>query len=287
VTLDGASPLLAGIDFADAGKYTIAQGTGGTLHLANGTSTATVTVLAGTQTISAPVIFDSNVAISAAAGSKLTVSGDIDAQGNSLTVSGLGTVALTGANNSFASVAVTSGKLILGSSTTLVDGGSLTIGDAALFSPIIATAATTTAPAVTTSAIAIPAPSATPTADSTVGLSSASNSPLNAAAPQAAAAPSSELYQSPAAIAGPIAIRPVRQTPPPAVAVMPSQGAAQFQFKPVPYAAKIVTPTSTAKSIDRLARAVGILAEQNSQQSNRDNIETLRAFDAVFAQYAD
>ena len=36
LNLGGASPVLAGLDFGNSAGYTIAQGSGGTLHLANG-----------------------------------------------------------------------------------------------------------------------------------------------------------------------------------------------------------------------------------------------------------
>ena len=139
VRLDGASPSLAGLTFADSGSYTIAPGSGGTLHLA---SAATVTVVAGVQTISAPVTFDSNVTISSAAGSSLTLSGAVNGNGNSLTVSGGGTVLIGGpGSNGIGNATVASGELILANSTILAAGGSLTVGDASRFAAAAVAAA--------------------------------------------------------------------------------------------------------------------------------------------------
>ena len=89
VNLNGASPILAGITFADSGTYSVGPGTGGTLHLGNAAATATVTVAAaGAQTISAPLALDSNVAISAASReASLTISGFVSGNGHSLSVS--------------------------------------------------------------------------------------------------------------------------------------------------------------------------------------------------------
>ena len=70
-TLDGASPNLAEISFGDAGIYTIAPGTGGTLQLGNGSSPAVVAVAAGSQTISARWRWISALALETAAGSQL------------------------------------------------------------------------------------------------------------------------------------------------------------------------------------------------------------------------
>jgi hypothetical protein len=135
IALNGASPLVAGIAFADTGSYTITPGTGGTLHLNNGADVATVNVAAAAaQTISAPLALDSNLAITVAKGGFLTLSGPFSGNGHSLSVSGLGTVVLSGAGESgLASTTVTSGTLRIDDSSVLADGGSLTVGDASAF----------------------------------------------------------------------------------------------------------------------------------------------------------
>jgi autotransporter-associated beta strand protein len=64
VNLEGAAPHLSAITFDGAAKYTIAQGTGGgTLHMDNGGSPATITLLSGSHTISAPMSIDSDTSI--------------------------------------------------------------------------------------------------------------------------------------------------------------------------------------------------------------------------------
>ncbi len=148
VTLDGASPSLAGLAFGDAGGYTVAEGSGGALHLANGSSSVAVTVAAGTQTISAPIVLDSNVTISAAAGTLLTVSGLITVNGHTITVIGPGKVMFTGPGSSgLSSTTVASGKLVIQNASMLADGSSLTVGNASLFAAAPAVPASVGIPA--------------------------------------------------------------------------------------------------------------------------------------------
>ena len=141
VNLDGASPSLADVTFSGTGSYTIAQGSGGTLQLDNGASPATLTVSAGSDTISAPVALASNVTVLPAAGSQLTISGGISGAG-ALAVNDQGTVVLSGANSYSGGTTVTAGKLVLANSSAIADGTSLTVGaDASIFSTASSTAA--------------------------------------------------------------------------------------------------------------------------------------------------
>ena len=56
ITLDGVSPTLAALTFSTTGVgYTLAQGSGGTLNVSSGTNLAAVTVLSGTEAITAPI----------------------------------------------------------------------------------------------------------------------------------------------------------------------------------------------------------------------------------------
>jgi autotransporter-associated beta strand protein len=138
VTLDGASPSLADVTFTSTSSQTIAQGSGGSLQLANGTGSATLTVSAGTATISAPVALASNVVVLPAAGAELTISGGISGDepaSASLTVNAPGTVVLSGANSYTGGTVVSAGTLVLASSSALAEGSSLTVGaDSSLFS---------------------------------------------------------------------------------------------------------------------------------------------------------
>ena len=108
--LDGANPTLAGITFNSAAtSYTIAQGSGGSLTL-QGTNGATVSVLAGNDTISAPLHLASDTIFSAAATSGLTISGPIDGSGG-VTLTGSGMLTLSGANSYTGSTVVNGGTL--------------------------------------------------------------------------------------------------------------------------------------------------------------------------------
>ena len=83
MNLDGVSPSFANVTFS-TGSYTLGQqeqSSGGTLHLLAGGPgiPATLTVAADSDTISAPVSLDSNVIAAPAAGSQLTISGEVAA----------------------------------------------------------------------------------------------------------------------------------------------------------------------------------------------------------------
>ena len=123
VSLNGSSPSLAGITFNGPGSLTVAQGSGGTLHLDNGSASATVTVAGGNSTIAAPVELDSDLVVSAAAGSTLNLSGGVSGTGSRLTFSGQGTLVLSGANTCSGGTIVSGGTLMVTSATALADGG--------------------------------------------------------------------------------------------------------------------------------------------------------------------
>jgi len=127
VNLDGVSPSLANVTFNSTGSYTIAQGSGGTLHLANGPSPTTLTVAAGSHTISAPVALDSSVIVLPTTGSRLTISGGMSGTGT-LTVNDRGTVVLTGTNSYTGGTTVSAGTLILTNSSAIAANTSLTVG---------------------------------------------------------------------------------------------------------------------------------------------------------------
>ncbi len=99
VNLDGAAPSLAALSFAGH-SYTIAQGTGGTLTLNNGASSATVTASAGSDSITAPVQLGSDtIAAVTSAADTLTLSGGLTGVGKTLTKTGAGKLVLSGAQN--------------------------------------------------------------------------------------------------------------------------------------------------------------------------------------------
>jgi hypothetical protein len=134
ITLDG-SRTVSSVEFnSPTYSYEIAQGTGGgSLTLsANGATQPVIDNFAGTHTISAPMIFSGNVAVSCATSADtLTLSGNISGVG-SLTVTGAGgygpNVIISGNNSWQGGTTVTAGNLQLGSSTALPTGTALTLG---------------------------------------------------------------------------------------------------------------------------------------------------------------
>ncbi|MGO9114213.1 MAG: autotransporter-associated beta strand repeat-containing protein [Thermoguttaceae bacterium] len=162
VTMDGANPSIAGVVFNDSADDQVASGTGGTLQLDNGTESATITVAAGNDAVSAPVLLTSNLVVDPAAGSQLTISGGISGAGQSLTVNDQGTVVLKSANSYSGGTTVSAGTLILANSSAIATGTSLTVGaDAAL---IFGSSVDTSASAVLRAALPAIANSANTTA---------------------------------------------------------------------------------------------------------------------------
>jgi fibronectin-binding autotransporter adhesin len=137
VTLD--APQSAGaLVFSATEGYALAPGTSGSLTL--GTSAGgSITVLAGANTISAPLLLAGSLDIAPASGSQLTISGNIQelSPGTSLTLSDNGTLILGGNNGYTGGTNVVAGTLVLDTSTALADGSSLTVGQGAssLFAP--------------------------------------------------------------------------------------------------------------------------------------------------------
>jgi hypothetical protein len=170
VDLDGVSPILADVTFDSAGSYTIGEGSGGTLELAGGTSPATLTVIEGTHTISAPLTLQSDIMLHTDAGGRLTLSGGITGPGHMLTVDGQGAVVLKGIDNYSGGTTVSTGLLVLGDSAAIAAGSNLTVGAgaASIFAaPAVAAnaaaIAATSSPASTTTAASSPTIASEPT----------------------------------------------------------------------------------------------------------------------------
>jgi autotransporter-associated beta strand protein len=136
VTLDGSRSANA-LQFGDssaAGSYTIGTGTAGALTL--GTSTGTwITVVSGTNAISAPIVLAGSLAVSASAGASLQL-GNIS-QGTTpaaLSLSGDGKLVLSGSDNYTGGTTVDGGTLDVTNPSALPDGSALTVGsDATAF----------------------------------------------------------------------------------------------------------------------------------------------------------
>ncbi len=117
VTLDGASPSLAALTFSNsAASYTIASGSGGTLHLNGGTVAAALTDSAGSHTISAPVALDTSASVTVTnPGDTLLISGPVSGNGG-LTTNGAGRLVVSGA------VSINGGVTTSGAGTVLIAG---------------------------------------------------------------------------------------------------------------------------------------------------------------------
>jgi autotransporter-associated beta strand protein len=152
VNLDGASPSVAGITFDNSSTgFTIAQGLGGVLHFANGGTSAIITVVAGSHTISAPLQLDSNVTILPAAGSELTISGNVSGAA-ALVINDRGKVVLSGTNGYTGGTVVSSGTLLVTSASSIASGTDLTIGAGA--SQYFTSRVVKAAPVIASSAVA-------------------------------------------------------------------------------------------------------------------------------------
>lgn len=117
ITLDGASPHLFSLTVSDTtgNGCTIAQGSGGTLNLDGGAGTATVSVLSGTHTITAPIALDTPTAIASNGGTLLL----------NTTITGSGALIVTG-----------SGQLTLPGADTLSSSGGITVAQGTLATPL-------------------------------------------------------------------------------------------------------------------------------------------------------
>ena len=142
VTLDGASPTLSVLTFNTTlgGSYSLQQGSAGTLNLNNGAgAAATVNVLSGTHSISAPMELSSSGSFNMVGNTLLTVSGNISDGGNgsmplSLTGDNTGTLILGGADNTYSGgTYVDQGTLVANSNGALPDSQALIIGSGGTF----------------------------------------------------------------------------------------------------------------------------------------------------------
>lgn len=126
VTVDGTKTVGV-ITFDNAANaYVLA---GSNIILNNGSGTPLISQVNGSHTIAAPVSLIAATNVAAAAGTTLTVSGDITGPTASITLTGAGTVLLTGTNN-YAATNVNSGIFCVGNGgTTGTPGnGAITLG---------------------------------------------------------------------------------------------------------------------------------------------------------------
>jgi autotransporter-associated beta strand protein len=132
VTLDGDFSV-GGLVFNDTNSYTLAPGIGGTLTMDNGVAgSATITVISGAHSITAPMVLNSNTQVAMiGVPTALSLSGPIAGAGG-LTMSGGGSVTLSGSNSFSGGTVVNGGVCLVGSANALPNGGNVTIGTGAL-----------------------------------------------------------------------------------------------------------------------------------------------------------
>ena len=101
----------------------MAKGTGGSVTLNNGVSSATLTDSNGSHTVSADVVLSSNLAVAVAnGGDALTVSGNISGSGKTLTKTGAGALLLSGTNSYTGTTTVSSGTLLINGNSSAATG---------------------------------------------------------------------------------------------------------------------------------------------------------------------
>jgi len=133
VTLDGASPSLQSLTFNNtAASYSIAQGTGGTLHLNHGSGTAAINVT-GSHSITAPVALDSDTdVLTNNPTDTLAIAGNIGgSHALSSNSSSQGTVILSGLNTYSGGTNVNGGTVRLTQAQALPATGSLSVASGA------------------------------------------------------------------------------------------------------------------------------------------------------------
>jgi autotransporter-associated beta strand protein len=141
---------MGNILFDNSYSYTVATAANGPLTLDNGgpTATATITDAGGSHTIDAPIQLNSNLSVTVAnAGNTLQITGNIydsSTAGNAgLTLTGNGTLSLSGVNTYGGGTTVSSGTLIassgqaLPSGNAIVNNSSLVIQAGTAGSPVI------------------------------------------------------------------------------------------------------------------------------------------------------
>ena len=120
VVLDGSRSLgNLGFSTTGANSYVISASNGSTLTLSNtGAAAATLSDSGGNHVIAAPVMLGSNLNVTAAAGATLTVSGAIGEinPGTTLSLSGGGTLVISGSTTYSGATTVNAGTLQIGGS---------------------------------------------------------------------------------------------------------------------------------------------------------------------------
>jgi len=130
VTLDG-SHTLSGLTFNNTGaSYAITTGTGGNLTLVATSGAVTLANSGGSHSIGASVALGSNLEVTTAGGSMLTISGPVTQinTGTSLNLSGSGALLLSGSDSYSGGTTVNSGTLNVNGAQALPTSGVLVVG---------------------------------------------------------------------------------------------------------------------------------------------------------------
>ncbi len=136
VTLDGnqsAGSLVFNVSGSNG--YTLSQGTGGGALTLGTLAGASIAVVSGTHTISAPVVLAGSLAVSTTGGGVLDISGSVSeaTPGLPLSLSGDGELILSGTGGYTGGTTVESGTLCMTTATALASGSNLTVGAGGTF----------------------------------------------------------------------------------------------------------------------------------------------------------
>lgn len=129
ITVDGAKTV-GSISIDSAQSYTFTAGAGGTLTFNNGTKEAQLAVLKGSHTISTPIALGSNLKADVLSDAAVTLTSPVSGAA-SITKTGTGTLALSGANTYSAGTSINEGTVqfarlnSLGSGDIAFGGGAL------------------------------------------------------------------------------------------------------------------------------------------------------------------
>jgi len=127
VTVD-APHTVGSLNFDNANRYTLAGSNAITLDVASGS--AAVNVLAGSHTISAPLVLNDPATVQVSTGSVLTVSGTVGGAGG-LTKTGPGTMVVSGLNG-YAGGTTVQGGVVTATSSLALGSGDVSVQNGAL-----------------------------------------------------------------------------------------------------------------------------------------------------------
>jgi autotransporter-associated beta strand protein len=122
--------LIFGNSASNTTGYTISAGTAGTLTLDNLTAGAEIDVTGGSHAISANVVLADNLWIAPRTGTALVISGNVSqsSAAEAMTLSGPGTLVLSGSNSFTGGTYVAAGTLEVVNPAALPDGSSVAVG---------------------------------------------------------------------------------------------------------------------------------------------------------------